>query len=510
MSTNIKTPLLRHLVFALLLPWVGVVFTISRAYYFKALFFGALDKSLETSLVMVGLSTCLFAVLLLSEAICSRHEDIRSFQPIGLLYFASFGFFFHSHLKPIYQFILGYSPLLIFVVLVLPIAVAKVAGEHVQKAFVFCLLVVFTSSLIGAFDLHQQEQAILNKRAKEDFGTLPVFKKRPSIYLIQPDSYVNIASLSKPPFNIDVSPFLTELQERNFTLYDHFRSNFDSTLPSNLALFRTKNHGYEGVYGTNKSEMLAARHGILQSNFVLDTLHHNGYESYMLPNSRYLMVEGCGFKHCPEIGSPAWIWYYSSVSDVYLSVRSFLSSEERSTRLEKIMEEEPSPRFVFLEDDSKPGHISSILPIPPPTPEQWVQITEQQRKSYERKVVEITNKWLIDLVTLIDSKDPESIIIIMSDHGPSLGNKCLLCPREVESIDELNEAQRYASFGSFLAIRWPREYRSELDDKIKTTVNFFPLLFSWLTDSNYQFEPQPDSSYLYLSRSNTTVVALDS
>ena len=70
------------------------------------------------------------------------------------------------------------------------------------------------------------------------------FVKKPNVYFIQPDGYVNFSEIDKGYYKIDNKVFKKYLDSNNFKTYPNFRSNYASTLTSNSATFMMKHHYY--------------------------------------------------------------------------------------------------------------------------------------------------------------------------------------------------------------------------------------------------------------------------
>ena len=91
-------------------------------------------------------------------------------------------------------------------------------------------------------------------------------------------------------------------------------------------------------------------------------------------------------------------------------------------------------------------------------------------------------------MNIIRDKDPNSIIIMMADHGGDIGMDYTLQMRK-KSMDR---NRIYTVFSSQLAVHWPGGEAPEYDDKLKTPVNFFRVLFSYLTENESYLEHLED------------------
>jgi hypothetical protein len=101
---------------------------------------------------------------------------------------------------------------------------------------------------------------------------------------------------------------------------------------------------------------------------------------------------------------------------------------------------------------------------------------------YYRAIEEIKEE-----IKIVVSKDPDAIIIIMSDHGPYLleevgyFNGNMPVPPNNMEIKPIHFRDVN---GAFMAIRWPDKVRaSKYDKEFNVTQDLFPIVFAYLYDS---------------------------
>jgi hypothetical protein len=82
------------------------------------------------------------------------------------------------------------------------------------------------------------------------------------------------------------------------------------------------------------------------------------------------------------------------------------------------------------------------------------------------------------------SNNPDAIIIIMSDHGPTLlGDAKRMYPTMPNDM-EIKPIHFRDTYGAFMAIRWPDKVRaSKYDKDFVITQDLFPIVFAYLYDS---------------------------
>jgi hypothetical protein len=299
-----------------------------------------------------------------------------------------------------------------------------------------------------------------------------IFKKRPNIYYIQPDGYVNFSEIDKGYYNLDNAVFKTYLEEHNFKLYPNIRSNYTSTLVSNSATFSMKHHYYN--YGFNFSEIANAREVIISKNAVLDIFKRNNYKTHYVAEISYLL------NNFPEMGYDECNLNYNDIS--FISSGS-MREEDVTKPIEKYLKEDPEIAKFFFIEIFKPGHVSSKD-----------DETLGAEKEFELYIsnLKIANEKLTKTIDLIVEHDPDGLILIMADHGGYVGYDNMLDIRTRTSDRDL----LYSAFSTQLSIKWPNGEAPEFDTRFKSGVNVFRILFSYLSeDLKYLNHLQDDGSY---------------
>ncbi len=340
------------------------------------------------------------------------------------------------------------------------------------KVLVFQLLLAVVASLYLVPNIKNQFQYSKEWMEQPDAITAIKFKKKPNVYLIQPDGYVSFSELKEGFYSRKDTELEDFLRQENFTVYPNFRSNYASTLTSNSSLFTMKHHYY---LGTNKfTEMLEARNIIIGENPVLTIFKNNGYTTNFLAERPYLLTNK------PKMG------YDNSnyvTKDVGYITTGLQEKKDVIAPLKVFLENQrDEPAFHFIEI-FEPGHIA--------VDEKNSEGIKKEREKWISKLQE-TNKKLLEIVSLLKEKDPNGIIIILADHGGFVGLKFMHeAYQKTQDKDKL-----YSMFGANLAIYLP-ETIPEMNTEIQSSVNVFRVLFSTLSENTNLLENlQEDGSYL--------------
>ncbi|MGG7036030.1 MAG: hypothetical protein ACI7YS_12660 [Flavobacterium sp.] len=295
------------------------------------------------------------------------------------------------------------------------------------------------------------------------------FKKKPNIYYIQADGYASDINLKGIHYRYDNSKFDRLLEEKGFTLYDDYRSNYGSTLFSNSSAFFMKHH-----YCKEFSKFNYARNLIVGENPVLKILKNNNYKTFFITERPYLLMNrpSVYFDYCNfKMGE---VPYFKDGWNYYKEITGEIKKQIASNG--------KSPNFFFIEKFD-PGHIQGSKSND--------SSIEKERDTYIGNLQK-ANVWLNEIVSFIERNDPNSIIIIGADHGGFVGFECTS-----QSIGKITDSKLlYSVFGAKMAIKWNDSNHVAYDRKLKTSVNLFRILFSYLSkDKSFLNNLQPDISY---------------
>jgi len=375
-------------------------------------------------------------------------------------------------LLPIYLF--GFSNLLVsykkmglLVILLLGLIIFKIKNYKYFIVLVFFMAVLPIVKLGKIIYLNYTNST--EWQLQPDVILKTQFKKKPNIYYIQPDGYTNGTNLNGSLYQFDNSEFDGWLKSQNFSLYDDYRSNYSSTLYSNSSCFFMKHH-----FSNEFSKFNYARDYIVGRNPVLEIFKNNNYKTFFITEIPYLLMNrpSVYFDYCNyKLGE---LPYFRDGLSCFKEITNEIENQ--------IVLNTETNNFFFIEKFN-PGHIN---------PSKLKGSTIENERLEYLKSLQIANVWLKKTITIIEKNDPNAIIIIGADHGGFVGFEYTS-----QAQNKITDRKLLNSiFGAKLAIKWNGVEHSEYDAQLKTSVNLFRILFSYLSEDKLLLNNlQPDASY---------------
>ncbi len=296
----------------------------------------------------------------------------------------------------------------------------------------------------------------------------------PNVYFILCDAYPR-ADYLKDYFDFDNTPFLNQLLERDFFVANRSRSNYCHTLPS---LASTLNLDYldPNIVPRQFSENYPLLIPLVRDNLVVRTLRAHDYEFVAIASGLFptKMEDADRFIRPGAFNNTE---YQQNLIDM-TPVRSIMNRMDRLLWYQLVpftldtlagLRRDDRPMFVFAHllaphlphAYDRDGNFVTTFP---PYKEGW------------RTVTEFLNKRLIEVVDEIQSKEPNSIIVIQGDHG---SNTALQSPEEYAADPWRGEWRDYVRDRSanLLSVYVPEKDPAALFYPEMTPVNLFRILF---------------------------------
>jgi hypothetical protein len=231
-------------------------------------------------------------------------------------------------------------------------------------------------------------------------------------------------------------------------------------------------------YLERSNNTYGARAVIMGDNPVLRVLKNNGYKTNFISQSPYLLIN-----------RPALGYDYANISYSELPfLKDGLNVEKDVSKSLKfaMQKNSKSGNFYFVEK-FVPGHIAVY--------QNQSRGKAKEKERYLKRIHE-ANMWLKEIVSFISANDPSGIIIIGADHGGFTGFEY-----SAEVCEKVTDNDLIKSvFGAQLAIKWNSTSAIEYDRGLKSGVNLFRTVFSFLAeDKKYLAHLQENSSYMLLT-----------
>lgn len=313
--------------------------------------------------------------------------------------------------------------------------------------------------------------------AKVEFVKLTE-KKHPDIFILQLDEYAGLNTLSKE-YNINNGAFVDALKKRSFHVSEKPNSNYNGTSFSVLS-FMNMNY-IDSLDRREVSSAIAYSKSVdaIKQNYLMLFFKRNGYTIHnhsffevmgtkslnylFLPVKKRLMLDKTFGQvllndlFC-SINSNSFHYFvndYSAQIDNYNQsvIERSLATIDTGTSPMFMYAHFMMPHSPFLRDSS--GRLRNM--------------GKAYRESNKRRDMESYRQYLIycnsvalKIIDSLQKKKPQSIVVLMSDHG--LRNSGI-------------RNKRYSEFNNFVAIYSPENKISELPDSLPT-VNIFRMVMN--------------------------------
>ncbi len=327
------------------------------------------------------------------------------------------------------------------------------------------------------------------------FGT-----KKPNVYFLLFDSYTNIEGLSV--LGLTPDPTLTDYLNKNkFVTYPEFYTNMQPTINAMPSYFISDiNYHYNNIYNVS---FLTKQKITCGGGRVFTHFRKNNYiTKIIMEDNKYFSLTGhlcsqqCSAERCllyqnnniflihlqlfDRIVLGGSGLAYTGYSSSFSYSRSTLSSLAREIGNKR-------QQFVYAHF-AIPGHAEMTF-----TDEKGVCNEEVKIQNYKYNIMS-ANRIITKLVDMIIDSDPSALIILASDNGPFIFNRCAsLSP--LLTREEVVERQ-----GAFLAIRWGKDYDGRYDNDIKSSANLFRYVFSYLLGHEKLLKDKPADDAFYLHK----------
>lgn len=423
------------------------------------------EYSLQCYICSFAIITVYFILILLAYFLLPKKFSLYT-------YLILFGFGFYALLMS--TFLQNQEPvigdataiLICYFILSLCLIIRKFALDKVAFVIVLimsCLHIASHTENIKSLFLSKQPQAPIQTQ------NIPLFAHKPNVYLFIMESYQGQEALTKI-YNFENESFYHYLQENDFKIYNDFYAVCPTTRASIFSLL---------TYKSDINTSTATVSDILKQktpSTVIDTFRENGYQiKYHFPNEYLVHTQKHLFTNfLPQI---KLIRKYRTdidfLKEVSLKIDEFGKSSVPFLSIIKI-------GGITEDDNTYTGGVAHI-PNNLRRTDQLEQIPAL-RKNYLHEMVR-QNELTKDILRQVISNDPQSVIILVGDHGPLFyeiwkekGNFNHYHVSEEEYL-----LDRYNVLG---AIRLPADMTSS--EEIHFVPEVFQLIFAKLSHQPFQ------------------------
>lgn len=307
--------------------------------------------------------------------------------------------------------------------------------------------------------LNNKENKIVNKK---------------NIYILVYESYGNLETHNY--YGFDNTKHIEFLEELGFKVYHGIYSNGSASESSTAKILEIDGELYPPHDGPKTWVYLPHLSG---NSFVTDVFKSNGYKTIGLFTHGLFWTPPIGWdEHQPKeitegIGGKILtrsIFEGNFRHDVftdYFDYENYLQQKEKYLTT--------SEKNTLLYTHSKlPGHSQNSGRCRPNEKEIHFEGLKKANKEMKNDILNIKNS------------NPNSIIVLVGDHGPYLTKNCLGLQNfyNTSEIDKYDIQDRY---GTFLSIYWPEDI-SNTQYNIEMAQDIFPAIFSKITNNNKLFD----------------------
>ena len=341
-------------------------------------------------------------------------------------------------------------------------------------------LIIFQSGLFYIENnvSFEESQKLLN---------VPIFQasessQKPDVYLLLLDAYSGDITL-KNDFGYDNSEFYEQLEERGFFIQKESLSNYPNTelsMPSimnmNYLDFLTKLQGEE-------SKDMRLTQKLWKDNKVMQVFHANGYQIYSFhgyPSSSSDMITKNFCKYDLNLNRK----FITALSNQYIPisiVRTEILEAQHYETVTCILD----TMIDFKKKTDKPIYMHMHIRFPHQPlvfdskgnkinePIATNRFDSELKDAYLQQLI-FANKKTIEIVDSIKQKNPDAVIIVMSDHGGRFG----------VNWSDPSEMDYFRALNNLNALYFPgKESHFPMDVSV---VNVFRIFFNLYFEADYE------------------------
>jgi len=341
-------------------------------------------------------------------------------------------------------------------------------------------LIIFQSGLfyIENNSSFEEAQKLLN---------VPIFQssessQKPDVYFLLFDGYSGDITL-KNDYGYDNSEFYEKLEERGFFIQKESLSNYPNTEFSITSIMNMNYLDFLTKLQSEESKDMRLAQQLLKDNKVMQVFHANGYEIYSFHGNRAALSDIITKNFCkndldlnPQLINTL-VRLYIPISIVRTEIFQAQHYEKVTCILDTMIDfEKKTDKPIYMHMHVRFPHQPLIFdsegnkinePIAPN------RFDSELKDAFLQQLI-FANKKIIEIVDSIKQKNPDAVIILMSDHGGRFG---------LSWIDP-SEMDYFRAFNNLNALYFPgKESHFPMD---VSTVNVFRIFFNLYFEADYE------------------------
>ena len=445
--------------------------------------------SLDWLLVYFAIVLCLFGGIAAILSLLTRRPFARIAAPVAAFIILTYSYGAMKEAIPVPPNYIGYVWLAVAIVICTVIWFAS-RNRNALTAMFAAVLMLVALPIAGYLEF-----IAVSPFASADAATPPylaAFVRKPNVYFMILDAYARADTL-KEALGFDNQPFIDELRGLGFFVPRRSVSNYPATnasVGSILSLdYPAAAHGLDGVAS-------AFRRVLLGHNVVVEKLKAEGYRYIVAPSGIWTKISCGGTEDLCIEKTRAMEMERALVSLTPLQLLSekgafrslfrstaedYLEPDDLLRPLGDPLAHAPSPFFAMIhfggvhdqiyESDCRKGEPGSVTLFDRNTAERYTDS------------VHCTNEQLVPLLKAIIARDPDAVILITGDHGPSIGLDRHLQPPIRPWTWGIHSPEDYRNqYSTMTGIRLPASCGDMLSDDTYA-VNDFRIVFACLSDT---------------------------
>jgi hypothetical protein len=287
-----------------------------------------------------------------------------------------------------------------------------------------------------------------------------------NIYILVYESYAGMETLHH--YGFDNTKQMKFLEKNGFKTYSGIYSNGSVSTATTSRILELEGKLSQHV-----------RHYTSGNAFALDVLKNNSYKTIGLFKSSYFFGSSpIGWDEYHPKGDVTKLGGKTITKAIFEGEFRFDIFEDdydykKYLELKKDYLSSNKKDTFFYTHNAYPGHSQNSGKCLP-----------NEKKSYFKRMKKANIEMKND-VSNIKINDPNSIIVLLSDHGPYLTKNCAkLGSVDINTIDKYDIQDRY---GTFLSIHWPKDILN-VENNIVITQDIFPAILSRITNNRNLFD----------------------